>query len=91
MERQAEASLERSRVDSKASKNGEQTVSGGLKCSMTIVTGDWDKSGLYYIVTEKWARMLLMIIHKTEMYIMHLCIWLKKSPDRKLKVSAEYF
>lgn len=58
---------------------------------MKIVTGDWDKSGPYDVVTRKLARVLLMIIHKIEMYIMHLWIWLKKFLDRMLKVSAECF
>lgn len=60
---QAEASLEKSRVGcSKAWKNGEQTVSGGFKCGVKIVIGDWEKSGLYYVVTEQLARMSLVII-----------------------------
>lgn len=28
---------------SKGWKNGEQTVSGGLKCSVKIVIGDWER------------------------------------------------
>lgn len=67
------------------------TVSGGWKCTVKIDTGDWETSGLYYVATEQLARMSLVIIHKIEMYMMHLWIWLKKSLDRTLKVSVDCF
>lgn len=62
---------------SKGWKNGEQTVSGGLKCSVKIVIGDWEKGGLYYVVTEQLARISLVIIQKIE-NVHNVCVDMTK-------------
>lgn len=43
-----------------------KNASGSWECSVKTVIGDWEKSGLYYVVTEQLARMSLVIIQKTE-------------------------
>lgn len=49
---------------------------------MKIVTGDWEKGGLYYVVTEKLAIISLVIIQKME-NVHNACVDLTEEISRQ--------
>lgn len=57
---------------------------------MKTLIGDWEKSGLYYVVTEQLARMSLVIIQKTE-NVHNAFVDLTKDISRQNALSVGYF